>query len=70
MADTDTQDITKEEAEMMAQWENDSEAESQSDFDSGGDDDDDTRILNQDEIDSLLGFDDADEGNHTSGVMA
>ncbi|MFP4386995.1 MAG: flagellar motor switch protein FliM, partial [Alphaproteobacteria bacterium] len=38
-----------------------------------GDDEDDenaTRILNQDEIDSLLGFDDDIGGGETSGVMA
>ncbi|MFK7838830.1 MAG: flagellar motor switch protein FliM [Bdellovibrionales bacterium] len=44
-------------------------------FDGGGIDDLDdaeggTRILNQEEIDSLLGFDDDDSGGETSGVMA
>ncbi len=37
----------------------------------GDDDDGGTRILNQEEIDSLLGFDDDDgDGSETSGVMA
>src|SRR5690606_3447115 len=37
----------------------------------GEDDDGNSRILNQDEIDSLLGFDDEDGfGSETSGVMA
>jgi len=36
----------------------------------GGDDDGGTRILNQEEIDSLLGFDDDESTNETSGVMA
>lgn len=36
----------------------------------GGEDDGSTRILNQDEIDSLLGFDDDIGSGETSGVMA
>lgn len=39
-------------------------------FDSAGDEEGGTRILNQDEIDSLLGFDDDGESEETSGVMA
>lgn len=37
---------------------------------SGDEEEADARILNQDEIDSLLGFDDDDESGETSGVMA
>ena len=77
MAD-ETQEMSPEEAAMMAEWENmaaegdgDSvDAVIGSDEDTDLDDATDARILNQDEIDSLLGFDDGDDGSHTSGVMA
>ena len=84
MADDTTEEMSAEEAAMMAEWENMADDEPVADAsasDDGGDmigesiDDDmsgetDARILNQDEIDSLLGFDDADDGSQTSGVMA
>lgn len=82
MAD-ETEEMSAEEAAMMAEWENMAEDGGDSSPDGGGDDemigesiDDDmdgetdARILNQDEIDSLLGFDDSDDGSQTSGVMA
>lgn len=76
--------MSDEERAMMEEWENMSGDEagdgaSDSDDDSnildavpdfGDDDDGSARILNQDEIDSLLGFDDGMEGDETSGVMA
>jgi len=79
----ETQEISEEEAAMMAEWENMAEdGDGAADGDaSDGDGDDmaaamaaeaetDTRILNQDEIDSLLGFDDGDDEANSSGVMA
>lgn len=79
MADTTTPDETtgmsEEERAMMAQWENmaadaPAEADATPAPDAGVDDGAGTRILNQDEIDSLLGFDDKAGGAETSGVMA
>lgn len=84
MSDSDTDEksqMSDEEKAMMEQWESmaddeDGEGDSVDDIMAGdgeGDDGDDeasTRILNQDEIDSLLGFDDEIGGNETSGVMA
>jgi flagellar motor switch protein FliM len=83
MADDTTEEMSAEEAAMMAEWENmaaegdDVSAGAADDFDSLDASDDgesdevvDARILNQDEIDSLLGFDDGDDGAQTSGVMA
>ncbi len=82
MSDTETDELEKmsdEEKAVMDEWENmsddDSDADSASDVEIPAefmDDDDDggTRILNQDEIDSLLGFDDDVGGDETSGVMA
>ena len=77
MSDTETQEEMSEEEKAMAeQWEAEAAA---ADGEDGGEDDDmaaamdgsDARILNQDEIDSLLGFDDDGlSGNETSGVMA
>lgn len=84
MAD-ETEQMSAEEAAMMAEWE--SMAGDEGDSSGGGDgelntanptdDEDDfndpaldARILNQDEIDSLLGFDDGDDGAQSSGVMA
>lgn len=74
MAD-DTEQMSAEEAAMMEEWEGMADGDSSASS-AGGDsvDDDidggDARILNQDEIDSLLGFDDSDDGSQTSGVMA
>ncbi|HRQ61735.1 MAG TPA: flagellar motor switch protein FliM, partial [Alphaproteobacteria bacterium] len=81
MSETGTQELDKmsdEEKAVMEQWE--SMAEGGGDDDGAaefaaamGEDDGDggTRILNQDEIDSLLGFDDDAMGSgETSGVMA
>lgn len=78
MPDTDQkEEMTAEEAAMMAEWEKMSGDEA---GDAGGGDDmaaamgmdteTATRILNQDEIDSLLGFDDSTGGHDRSGVMA
>lgn len=83
MSDTTTTDDTagmsEEEKAMMAQWENmatDAPAEAGAgeampspDPGVGGEEAN-TRILNQDEIDSLLGFDDKTGGSESSGVMA
>ena len=75
MADTtqvaDQAAMSDEERRMMEEWEAMA-------GDSGGGDanampdlpEENTRILNQSEIDSLLGFDDAGGGGETSGVMA
>jgi flagellar motor switch protein FliM len=86
MSDTSTDELeqmSEEEKAMMSEWENmsadgDSDSDADSDampeFDGGTFDDEEgggTRILNQDEIDSLLGFDDDNMmGGETSGVMA
>lgn len=85
MADTDElEQMSDEERAMMEQWENmaeDGDGEAgeagAADGDASGDFDDpvgggDTRILNQEEIDSLLGFGDegASSGGESSGVMA
>ncbi len=81
MAETPTEELenmSAEEKAMMAQWESMS-GEGEGDggdavpaFDGAfGDDEGGTRILNQEEIDSLLGFDDDNIGaGETSGVMA
>ena len=86
MAD-ETEEMSAEEAAMMAEWEDmaddagddSSDTAGSSDGDDDflaanpedmGDDTTDARILNQDEIDSLLGFDDDDDGSQKSGVMA
>ena len=85
MSDSDTDEMSQmsdEEKAMMEQWESmadddggdgegaDSVDDIMSDGEEGDDDEASTRILNQDEIDSLLGFDDEIGGNETSGVMA
>ena len=75
--------MSEEERAVMEQWENMAEEDDSSDdgdveadampaFDGSENEDEDggTRILNQEEIDSLLGFDDDDGGGETSGVMA
>ncbi|MCB9964049.1 MAG: flagellar motor switch protein FliM [Rhodospirillales bacterium] len=77
MSDTETKEMSAEEQAMMDEWESmadegaDSEGSEDLDMASAMDDEANTRILNQDEIDSLLGFDD-DGGldGETSGVMA
>lgn len=77
----ETEEMSAEEAAMMAEWENMADdadgdsANAEDDFstanpEDAGDDVTDARILNQDEIDSLLGFDDDDDGSQKSGVMA
>jgi len=85
MSDTETQEeMSEEEKAMMAEWESMAGDEDGDGDAAAGDmevpaDDamgeeegagDTTRILNQDEIDSLLGFDDEGAGAETSGVMA
>ncbi|MCK5285232.1 MAG: flagellar motor switch protein FliM [Alphaproteobacteria bacterium] len=80
MSDTDTDELegmSDEEKAVMNEWETMADTvvepdEAVPDFDGDeGEGDGDTRILNQDEIDSLLGFDDdASVGSETSGVMA
>ena len=80
MDDTELDNMTDEERAVMEQWEtmegdDDDEGvgDIMPDFDEVDDDDGgetDTRILNQDEIDSLLGFDDDIGDGETSGVMA
>ena len=71
MSDTD---LDQEEKAATAEWETmasapDSDAVPA--FDGGGAEEGGTRILNQEEIDSLLGFDDdSSMGSETSGVMA
>ncbi len=76
---TETTQMSEEERAMMQQWESmaadppagggDAEAAENAAADPFGPDTE-TRILNQDEIDSLLGFDDQVGGGHTTGVMA
>lgn len=74
MAD-ETQEMSEEEAKMLSEWEamaDDGEASAGGD--SAGEDiaafsEDDSRILDQDEIDSLLGFGEDDSGEERSGIM-
>ncbi len=77
MSDTETQELTEEERAMKDEWGDggpDSTAEDSEnadDFLAEMDEEANTRILNQEEIDSLLGFDDdGGLGGETSGVMA
>ncbi len=75
MPDTDQkQEMTAEEAAMLSDWEKMSdgaEGGAASADDGFGDDDvGQSRVLNQDEIDSLLGFDDSDGRHDRNGVMA
>ncbi|PCJ97532.1 MAG: flagellar motor switch protein FliM [Zetaproteobacteria bacterium] len=77
MSDTDEKEqMSAEEQAMMDEWASmagDDDADSDSDADADDDessDEDNARILNQDEIDSLLGFDDGEETVENSGVMA
>ncbi len=77
---SETEEMSEEEAKMLAEWEamsGDDEGGDGGDaaVDAGGEDlpegfgGDDGRILDQDEIDSLLGFDDDDDGSERSGIM-
>lgn len=76
----DTKEMSDEEKAIMAEWESmaggdDADAaaaggDATPAFDALTDEEGNTRILNQDEIDSLLGFDDDSGGGETSGVMA
>ncbi|HEU4837931.1 MAG TPA: flagellar motor switch protein FliM [Micavibrio sp.] len=78
MSDTETANMTDEEKAMMEQWgamagegAGDAPAEGGNDPMAAMTGEAATRILNQDEIDSLLGFDDdLAGGGETSGVMA
>lgn len=63
--------MSDEERAMAEQWESMAEEEAAPDLAGGDDDLGDARILNQEEIDSLLGFDeDMAGGEDSSGVMA
>lgn len=81
----DLANMSEEERAMMSEWEamagdgeessagdSDSDSGDASDRANAADDSGETgeRILNQEEIDSLLGFDDDNAGGETSGVMA
>jgi len=79
--DEEAAQMSAEEQAMMDEWEtmaedggDDAAAEASADDEGGGEegggDETDARILNQDEIDSLLGFDEDDGEGETSGVMA
>jgi len=81
MADTDQkEEMSAEEAAMMSEWEGmagddevaggDADSSNSEGDDMGDDGEAETRILNQDEIDSLLGFDDDMSDADRSGVMA
>jgi flagellar motor switch protein FliM len=87
MSDTESEELeemSEDEAAMMSEWESMADEDDSEDadlgitedeldsmFDEDGDDEASARILNQEEIDSLLGFDDDLEGvNEQSGVMA
>lgn len=77
MADTatETATMTDEERRVMEEWEamagaGEPAADTDVFNDTSMSDDGNTRILNQAEIDSLLGFDDSGAGGDTSGVMA
>lgn len=80
MSDTTTEELDQmsdEEKAVMEQWESMSDEGAEGEAagaEEGGDPGEGgaggTRILNQDEIDSLLGFDDDGSGVETSGVMA
>jgi len=71
MSDTDTANMSEEEKAMAAEWESMAGGDAPASGDAGADAETSTRILNQDEIDSLLGFDDdLAGGGETSGVMA
>ena len=63
--------MSDEEKAMKDDWDGGEEADATPSFDGGADEEGGTRILNQEEIDSLLGFDDDTVGaGETSGVMA
>lgn len=62
----DEKDMSEEEARMLAEWENEDNMDAEMDELLGGDE---GRILDQDEIDSLLGFDDDISAAERSGIM-
>ncbi|MCB9988741.1 MAG: flagellar motor switch protein FliM [Rhodospirillales bacterium] len=70
----ETEEMSAEEKAMAEEWESMAEgdgADATPEFDGGGGDDTSARILNQEEIDSLLGFDDdLSGGDEASGIMA
>lgn len=75
MSADEVKEMSAEEKAMMEQWESMASDDAEQAVDSGGDSLSDseggTRILNQEEIDSLLGFDgDGGIGGEMSGVMA
>lgn len=71
MSDTDTEELQKMGEGVDAGSDDLSDFDAVPDFDDPDGDDGGTRILNQEEIDSLLGFDDDEmSGSETSGVMA
>lgn len=73
MSDTPVDELEQKGTADPAAMDTAGDADAMPDFDSefGDDEGGGTRILNQDEIDSLLGFDDDDMGGgETSGVMA
>lgn len=74
MSDTSTdelEEMSDEEKALMSEWEAEADSDAVPEFDGGGDEAGGTRILNQEEIDSLLGFDDDNMmDSDTSGVMA
>ncbi|MDD9900840.1 MAG: flagellar motor switch protein FliM [Alphaproteobacteria bacterium] len=66
MSDTDEKQMSEEEARMMAEW------EAMAGDEGGGGaigGEDEGRILDQSEIDSLLGFDDETSGGDRTGIM-
>ncbi len=67
MSETDVKEKEVDQDAMAAEME---AMAAGGDIDGGGGDDATERILNQNEIDSLLGFDDEDGGDPNSGVMA
>lgn len=69
-ADTDEkQKMSAEEEAMMSEWENMAEDGGDDNAGQEGGGGDDGRILDQDEIDSLLGFDGGGGGNEKTGIM-
>lgn len=79
-ADTETEEMSEEEAKMLEEWEGMSGDEGADAEAAGAAEDkaeavakafgkEEGRILDQDEIDSLLGFDDAADGGERSGIM-
>jgi flagellar motor switch protein FliM len=68
MADNETkEDISDDEAKMLSEWDDMSGEDQKAEGEAGGDEE--GRILDQDEIDSLLGFGDDDAEGEASGMM-